>query len=65
MNNYNYKDLIKRFRNKLLISQEEMVKMLVVSFVSVNRYENGHNEPTIKVKRRIIKLCKENKIEVE
>ena len=61
---YNYQDLIKKLRNKLIISQEELAKLLEISFASVNRYENGHNEPTIKVKRRIIELCKENEIEV-
>ena len=65
MSDYNYQELIKKLRNKLIISQEELAKMLEVSFASVNRYENGHNEPTIKVKRRIIELCKENGIEVE
>ena len=65
MSIYNYKDLIKRLRNKLIISQKELAKMLEVSFASVNRYKNGNNEPTIKVKRRIIELCKENEIEVE
>lgn len=65
MTNYDYKDLIKKLRNKLIISQEELAKMLDVSFASVNRYENGHNEPTIKVKRKKIELCKENGIEVE
>lgn len=64
MSDYNYQDLIKKLRNKLIISQEELAKMLEVSFASVNRYENGRNEPTIKVKRRIIELCKENGIEV-
>lgn len=61
---YNYQELIKKLRNKLIISQEELAKLLEISFASVNRYENGHNEPTIKVKRRIIELCKENEIEV-
>jgi len=65
MSDYNYQDLIKKLRNKLIISQEELAKMLEVSFASVNRYENGRNEPTIKVKRRIIELCKENGIEVD
>lgn len=61
---YNYQELIKKLRNKLIISQEELAKLLEISFTSFNHYENGHNEPTIKVKRRIIELCKENEIEV-
>jgi len=61
---YNYKKLTITLRNKLVMSQEEFAKLLGVSFASVNRYENGHHEPTIKVKKKIIELCKKNKIEL-
>ena len=54
--------MIKALREKLIISQEELAKMLGVSFVSVNRWENGHHEPTIKVKRKLMDLIKENNI---
>lgn len=60
-----YKDAIKALRNKLIISQEELARLLGVSIVSVNRWENGHHEPTIKVKRKIADLLKENDIEVK
>lgn len=60
----NYPNLIKRLREKLILSQTEFATMLEVSFSSVNRWENGKHEPTIKVKRRIIELCKENNIEI-
>ena len=59
-----FKDMIKALREKMIISQDELAKILVVSFVSVNRWENGHYEPTIKLKRRIVQLFKENGIEV-
>ena len=59
-----FKDMIKALREKMIISQDELAKILGVSFVSVNRWENGHHEPTIKVKRRIVQLLKENGIEV-
>ena len=61
---YNYQKLTITLRNKLVMSQEEFAKLLGVSFASVNRYENGHHEPTIKVKKKIIDLCKKNKIEL-
>lgn len=61
---YNYKKLTITLRNKLVMSQEEFAKLLGVSFASVNRYEKGHHEPTIKVKKKIIELCKKNKIEL-
>lgn len=60
-----YKNMIKSLREKLIISQEELANMLGVSLVSVNRWENGHHEPTIKIKRELVKLMKENKIEVK
>ena len=59
---YNYQELIKKLRNKLIISQEELAKLLDISFASVNRYENGHNEPTIKVIRKLAPLFKEHGI---
>ena len=62
--NYNYQKLTITLRNKLVMSQEEFAKLLGVSFASVNRYENGRHEPTIKVKKKIIELCKKNKIEL-
>ena len=59
-----YKEIIITLRKKLILSQEELAKLLGVSFVSVNRWENGHHEPTIKVKRKIAQLLQDNKIEV-
>ncbi len=62
--NYNYQKLTITLRNKLVMSQEDFAKLLGVSFATINRYENGHHEPTIKVKKKIIDLCKKNKIEL-
>ena len=49
---------VKELREKALITQTELAKMLGVSFATVNRYENGHHEPTMKVKRQLMKLFK-------
>ena len=65
MTNYNYSELVKKLRDKLIISQEELAKLLEVSFATVNRWEKGHYEPTIKAKRKLIELCRENGIEVD
>lgn len=61
---YDYQKMIVSLRNKLILSQEEFAKFLGVSFASVNRWERGHHEPTIKVKRKIIELCKKHKVEL-
>lgn len=62
----NWKDSIKSLREKKMnLSQEEFAKVIGVSFASVNRYENGHFEPTIKVKRRILELLKEYDVRID
>ena len=60
-----YQKIIKNLRTKLVLSQQEFAGLLGVSFTSVNRWENGKHEPTIKIKRKILSLCKENEIEVK
>ena len=55
--------LIRLLREKLLLSQTEMEELLGVSFVSVNRWENDKNKPTIKAKRKIKELCIKNGVD--
>lgn len=58
-----YPDKIKRLRLKMLLTQEEFAHFLGVSFESVNRWENGKNEPTMKIKRRLAELFSQWDIE--
>lgn len=58
-----YSKIIRRVRDELLVSQEELAKMLGVTFATVNRWENGHHEPSIRQKRAIRDLCRKNGIE--
>lgn len=60
-----YSKLIKELREKMILSQAELAELLGVSFASVNRWEQGHHEPTIKSKRKIVALCKKHKIKIE
>lgn len=60
-----YSKLIKELREKLILSQAELAELLGVSFASVNRWEMGHHEPTIKLKRKIVVLCKKHKIRID
>lgn len=56
----NYSKAIVELRAKLNISQHELASILGVSFQSVNRWENGHFEPTKIVKVRLDKMLVEN-----
>lgn len=60
----NYPKAILRLRAKLNISQEELGKMLDISFTTVNRWENGHFEPTKIIKVKLDELFMKNDIEV-
>ena len=61
----NYKRLVKDLRDTLIITQEELAVILGVSFASINRWETGKHEPTTKIKRKIVELCKANGIDME
>ena len=61
----NWSKIIKDLRNKMLLSQTELANLLGVSFASINRWENGHNEPTIKIKRTIKELCQRENIDID
>ena len=61
----NWSKIIKELRNKLLLTQTEMGELLGVSFATINRWENDHYEPTIKVKRKIKELCEKNNLSFE
>ena len=58
----NWAQEIKKLRETMLITQTELAGLLGVSFVSVNRYENNQHEPTMKVKRELMRLFKEQNI---
>lgn len=44
----------------MLLSQEEMAKKLGVAFSTINRYENGHYNPTPRLQREIKSLAIKN-----
>jgi DNA-binding XRE family transcriptional regulator len=60
-----YVKLVKKLREKLILTQDEFAKLLGVNYTTVSRWENGLFEPTIKIKRRIVELCKQNDIMLE
>lgn len=61
----NWTIIIKAIRNKLFITQTELANMIGVSFASVNRWEQGHHEPTMKAKRKLAEICRQNGIDME
>ena len=64
MNQEKIGKFILKLRREKNMTQQELADMLGVSFPSVNRWENGHYEPTIIAKVRLDELFKENNIEL-
>lgn len=60
-----YAKLIKKLREKLILSQTDFAKILGVSYTTVSRWEKGIHIPTINIKRKIVELCKINNIDME
>lgn len=56
----NYAELIKKLRSKLLISQDELAKILETNKVTISRWENGKFEPNYKYKRQLVSLFNEH-----
>ena len=61
----NYQSKIKELRELMLLTQTEFAELLGVSFATVNRWENGHCQPTMKQKRALKKLFDEHNLEGE
>lgn len=60
-----YSKILKQIREKLFLTQQELAGQLGVSFSSINRWETGKNEPSLKCKKRIFELAKATQIEVK
>lgn len=52
------REIILEIRNLLRVSQEELAKMIGVSFATVNRWENGHSSPNKAAQLRLYDICK-------
>ncbi len=61
----NWPKIIKTIRDKLFLTQAELANKIEVSFASVNRWEQGHHEPTMKAKRKLAQICREVGIDME
>ena len=59
-----YAEAIKTLRKKMLVTQTELAAEIGVAFISINRWENGHCEPTMKAKRKLAPLFDKYGIEV-
>ena len=57
-----YAKYILELRKKMSLTQSELALLLGVGVVSASRWEQGHFEPTLKVKKQLRRLFKEANI---
>jgi len=60
-----YARAIKLLRKKMLLTQTEFANILNVSFGTVNRWESGKFEPTMRLKRELAPYFDKYNIQVE
>lgn len=51
------KELIKEIRQYVKLSQMEMAKKLNIGFATINRWENGHTQPTRLAQEKLLDFC--------
>lgn len=49
-----YSEAVRLLRRKMLLTQTEFAKYMEVSFATINRWESGEYEPTMKMKRKLV-----------
>ena len=59
------KELVLEIRNRLNVSQEDLAKMIGISYATVNRWENGHSQPNKAAQLRLYDICKERNVDLE
>ena len=58
-------NLVLEIRNRLDITQEDMAKMIGISYATVNRWENGHSKPNKAMQLRLYEICREQGVDLE
>ena len=60
-----YSKGIKALRLKMLLTQTELSDKLGVAFATVNRWEKGHHELTMKEKRKLAPMFRQHGIKIK
>jgi DNA-binding transcriptional regulator YiaG len=60
-----FSEKVLEVRGRLLISQEQLAEEIGVSFATVNRWEQGRNEPSFLAQRKFNDFCVKKGIRFE
>ena len=65
VNSMNFPDTVKKAREKLGMSQEELACALNISFASINRWENGKTHPNKLTETVFFDFCAKQGLDME
>lgn len=60
-----FPEILKRIRNEIHYTQEQLARELNVSFSTINRWEKGHTVPSVLAKMRLRDFCKAHLKDIE
>lgn len=60
-----FSEKVKFARKKLYLSQDSLAKQIGISFVTINRWENGHGHPNLVMEAKFNDFCEKNGIKFE
>jgi DNA-binding transcriptional regulator YiaG len=60
-----FSGIVKQVRQSLNISQEELAHALNVSYVTINRWENGRSKPNRMAKAVFYAFCEKNGVIIQ
>lgn len=61
----NYAKSVKKLREKLFLTQQELAKILEINYTTISRWEKGKFTPTIKAKKKLNDLFIKYNIQVD
>ena len=56
---FDYAKKIREYRERKFLMQEELAKILGVTYVSISRWETGRFEPNMETKKKLVTLFNE------
>lgn len=59
-----FPEIVRFVRKQLGLSQKQLAQALNISFATINRWENGHVEPSNLAKKIFYEFCENNFIDV-
>ena len=62
---FDYAKKIREYRERKFLTQEELAKILGVTFVSISRWETGRFEPNMETKKKLVGLFKEAGMKID